>query len=230
MYIKICKHCNEEIICEKQQQFASHVSCCKSNPRERIYKTKERFNYNVNCEKCKNEYVVNLTEYNFIKNNYSKYCSRSCANSHIKTDLQKEAISIINKNSLKVKEANIQSGINRRIYLDDEHKKHREKQKEYYNQNKTKKFYNDTSNINFDFFNYVKIDTNWYKYYQDLNKCGKIYIEMMNTKQFKIATLIVCGLCKKDNLILNYNGAKKYHSECWRTISGGIRKGSSNGK
>ena len=100
MYIKICKHCNEEIICEKQQQFASHVSCCKSNPRERIYKTKERFNYNVNCEKCKNEYVVNLTEYNFIKNNYSKYCSRSCANSHIKTDLQKEAISIINKNSL----------------------------------------------------------------------------------------------------------------------------------
>ena len=72
MYIKICKHCNEEIICEKQQQFASHVSCCKSNPRERIYKTKERFNYNVNCEKCKNEYVVNLTEYNFIKNNCLK--------------------------------------------------------------------------------------------------------------------------------------------------------------
>lgn len=39
--------------------------------------------YQLYCKKCRKEYIVNCTESNFKKGKYKKYCSRSCANSHI---------------------------------------------------------------------------------------------------------------------------------------------------
>ena len=46
-------------------------------------------------------------------------------------------------------------------------------------------------------------------------------------KKIKKFTCIKCG---KEGIIKKYNNKQKYHSECWRLSSGGIRHGSSRGK
>lgn len=48
--------------------------------------------YIFKCKKCGKEYSLFLTENSFNKSRYTKFCSRSCANSRIRTDEIKEKI------------------------------------------------------------------------------------------------------------------------------------------
>ena len=82
--IKECKYCKNEIEYTNVQQFGAHISNCIKNPNKKSTKHKI-FKYNLNCNKCNNLYTLELTENNFNKNKYTKYCSRSCANSRIIT-------------------------------------------------------------------------------------------------------------------------------------------------
>lgn len=93
-----CKYCNKEF--EKYQSLAAHISHCKLNPNYDEHKDYNRQNkrniskklkYNLNeqtrkerlliCQKCGKEYKLNLTDKEFNNKKYSKFCSRSCANS-----------------------------------------------------------------------------------------------------------------------------------------------------
>lgn len=60
--------------------------------------------YTIECKKCGTHFEIECSENNFLKGNYRKYCSRSCANSHIMTQETKEKISNSLKNSSKFKE------------------------------------------------------------------------------------------------------------------------------
>jgi hypothetical protein len=118
--------CNECLNCGKpvKNKYCS-VSCqnvhqCKgksANP-ERINKMKETNKqkykiFEVLCYKCGNKFEI--SEYNVEKPKKEKYfCSKSCANSRIRDDEYKKKISEINKNSDKVKNANIKYGKIRR--------------------------------------------------------------------------------------------------------------------
>lgn len=94
----ICKYCNKEF--EKCQSLSAHLSHCKLNPNYNFEKDKNRQNKrNITrkikfdlieqtrkprlliCEKCGKEYELNLTDKEFENKKYSKFCSRSCANS-----------------------------------------------------------------------------------------------------------------------------------------------------
>lgn len=109
-----CKYCKEKFQFEKNQQFITHVASCKfnTNLKERYEKISKSFlnkrkNYKFKCKKCDNEYILNLTDYNYKNGKYSKFCCRSCANSRIHTKETLEKIS----NS--VNEFNIKNNRNR---------------------------------------------------------------------------------------------------------------------
>ena len=40
----------------------------------------------------------------------------------------------------------------------------------------------------------------------------------------------ICSVCNKEGINKTYNKNQKYHEKCWKTISGGIKNGSSRGK
>ena len=89
---KECKYCKMDIQYDTHQQYGNHVSNCKDNPNRKSNKHK-LFEYNFNCLKCNNEYKLELSLNNYNKEKYKKYCSRSCANSRIITEEQKEIVS-----------------------------------------------------------------------------------------------------------------------------------------
>lgn len=60
--------------------------------------------YVIECKKCGKQFEIECTENNYQKGKYKKYCSRSCANSHIVTQETKDKISTSLKNSIKFKE------------------------------------------------------------------------------------------------------------------------------
>ena len=93
-----CRFCNQEFEFEKQQQFASHSANCLDNPslKNKGLKIKENNakknpiqNYKFNCKACSKEYSLELKLTEFNKGNYKKYCSRKCANSHMRTEESK---------------------------------------------------------------------------------------------------------------------------------------------
>lgn len=108
-----CKYCNKEF--EKPYQLAAHVSMCKLNPnyqenleKRKIKKTKEQLQEEriqrnpykflkkeriLKCKKCGKEYTLLLTDSQFDKGKYKKYCSRSCANSKQHSEETKRKIS-----------------------------------------------------------------------------------------------------------------------------------------
>ena len=69
-------------------------------------RTLERKDYTCICAKCGKEYTVTCTEHDYNKGNYKKYCSRSCANSRVVSDEQKQKVSQKlkeqNKNKVKI--------------------------------------------------------------------------------------------------------------------------------
>lgn len=86
--IKECQHCKEKIKYETPQKLGSHIGNCKMNPNRKTRKHK-LIEYTFNCDKCNNEYQLQLSENNYNKGKHSKYCSRSCANYRIITEQHK---------------------------------------------------------------------------------------------------------------------------------------------
>ena len=118
MYTKECKWCSKIIEVEKQPMFASHIASCSLNPnigdiRKKIsdaFKGKEKSKRVVIkqcCPKCGNEFEIRILESLFKRNKYNKFCSQSCANGKIWSEEHKRLLSETNKNSEKVKQANI---------------------------------------------------------------------------------------------------------------------------
>lgn len=106
----VCKYCNKEF--KKYQSLAAHLSHCKLNPNYNAEKDKNRQNKrNITkkiklklieqtrkirkliCIRCGKEYELNLTDKEFENKKYSKFCSRSCANSRQHSEETKRKIS-----------------------------------------------------------------------------------------------------------------------------------------
>lgn len=116
-----CKYCSKEF--ENPYQLAAHISMCKMNPKykenlekRKIKKSKKEIQENrINsnpykykykerkliCKKCGKEYILVLTDKQFDESKYSKFCSRSCANSRQHSEETKKKISNRVKNSEK---------------------------------------------------------------------------------------------------------------------------------
>jgi len=133
MYINNCKWCKKEIVVDKQCLFALHISNCDYNPNKikrienykKLYKGKqkvERKTLKQNCPKCEKEFEIKLTDSEFRRNKYKKYCSTTCGNSRTMTNELKSKISKSCKNSEKVKIAN-------RIITEGRKKRKRESKK-----------------------------------------------------------------------------------------------------
>lgn len=77
-----CEYCKKEF--ETKTSLLAHNAKCKLNPKikfklDLIEQTrKDRI---LICQHCGKEYKLNLTDKEFEQNKYSKFCSRSCANS-----------------------------------------------------------------------------------------------------------------------------------------------------
>lgn len=90
-----CKYCGREF--ETTQQLGGHVHLCKNNPdydynREACLASCHRANQaqiaykqiiprDLVCQRCGAHYTLVLSKYKFENGKYSKFCSRSCANS-----------------------------------------------------------------------------------------------------------------------------------------------------
>ena len=86
-----CQYCGKEF--DSKQKLGGHVSRCKYNLNRKQNKKQERFLYKVKCLKCGKIFELELTTQQFNNGKHKKYCSRSCANSHIHTDETKQKIS-----------------------------------------------------------------------------------------------------------------------------------------
>ncbi len=93
----ICKYCGEKFI-GTRGGFSNHLRFCKMNPNEYPPKQKhketkqERNIYKLKCKLCGKEYELELTESQYNKGNFTKFCSKSCANTRKYTEEQKQRI------------------------------------------------------------------------------------------------------------------------------------------
>lgn len=91
----ICKYCGKQ--CTNHSALTSHETFCKSNPNlDDKYKPYE---YKGVCQKCGKEFVKvykNISEFGIYKRKgkLSKFCCRSCANTHVISEETKEKIKI----------------------------------------------------------------------------------------------------------------------------------------
>ena len=85
-----CKYCGKEF--ERISSLGGHISCCKFNPNNKKPQIEKKI-YKLFCKKCGKEYKLELTEKQFNSNKYSKFCSRSCSNSHVHSEDTKKKIS-----------------------------------------------------------------------------------------------------------------------------------------
>ena len=117
MYIKVCEWCKKTITVDKQSQFAIHIANCDNNPSKlkrnekcsSLFKGKEivkRIVLKQNCPKCNKEFEIKITNSEYKKNRFRKFCSRKCANSKEWTEENKKKLSDICKSSEKVKKSN----------------------------------------------------------------------------------------------------------------------------
>lgn len=107
-----CKYCGKEY---KLKGIHNHERVCESNPEfteekkdflrvnaintnkiihERGYKnlyTKKQI-YTLICKKCGKQYILNISKSDFEKGKYKKFCSRSCANSRVKSEETKNKV------------------------------------------------------------------------------------------------------------------------------------------
>ena len=112
----ICQYCGKE--CKSKMSLIKHELYCLNNPNhksrdifkqnaintnkiqtKRKIKNSQKQEYKFICKNCGKEYSLFLTENEFNKGKYTKYCSKSCSNRRILTKEIKEKIS----NSLKGK-------------------------------------------------------------------------------------------------------------------------------
>lgn len=92
---KECQHCGKIITYNTPQQLGGHIGNCKKNPKviDRIENNKKKKDYSFECKKCGKEYHEKITENNFNKGRYKKYCSITCANSRTRSFEVKSKIS-----------------------------------------------------------------------------------------------------------------------------------------
>lgn len=95
-----CQYCNEMFVFEKKQQAGAHVTNCSMNPKKKLMTEKRLLSKDqikidrvLNCEKCNQEYTISLTNHLFSIGDYSKHCSRKCANSRTQKEETKNKIS-----------------------------------------------------------------------------------------------------------------------------------------
>lgn len=109
MYINTCKYCKKELEFDNRFQFSAHNTSCEMNPtkieRDRKNKQKKEIStYEVKCIKCKQLYLISTTCSQFERGDYSKHCTRKCANTHILSEQTKlkisNAVTILNTSSV----------------------------------------------------------------------------------------------------------------------------------
>ena len=99
-----CKYCGREF--EKSSQLGGHIGRCKKNPnREANCKKYEESCKKANqiqiqkkniisrdliCERCGKHYTLILSDKQYESGKYSKFCSRSCANSRGEYDEERK--------------------------------------------------------------------------------------------------------------------------------------------
>lgn len=119
-----CPYCKETFICNKSK-IIYHKRFCLQNPNyetnikkfKEVYEIKHKkfleereknlVNYELVCKKCGKIYYKSITKNDFENGKYSKYCSRSCANSHIRTNEQRKKVAENFKNTTRYKLAQI---------------------------------------------------------------------------------------------------------------------------
>lgn len=101
----LCKYCNKEY--PSNQSRNGHQIHCKLNPNHAIMQDKikrilrnKKYNYisklkeyKLLCIKCNKQYTLKLTQNRYISGNYTKHCSRSCANGRTHSKYTKEKTS-----------------------------------------------------------------------------------------------------------------------------------------
>lgn len=90
MYSKECQYCGQKIETDNKYQLGAHVANCVQNPNYNKLKPHVKLVYNLTCQKCDKSYTVNISEINFNKGKYTKFCCRGCANSRIITQEHKD--------------------------------------------------------------------------------------------------------------------------------------------
>ena len=104
-----CPYCHNHFLM-KRGGFSNHLRWCKENPKyeENLNKEKQRLQlkhqqylenkeknkkeYKFNCKECGKEYILKLTDKQFEEGKFSKFCSRSCANTRHHSDETKQKI------------------------------------------------------------------------------------------------------------------------------------------
>lgn len=99
-----CPYCNKQY--HNAQQYGGHIVSCRENPkyeqsRQKLKRTVTgkphpqritKNNKQLRCQKCGMPYTVYVSDKAFNAGNYTKHCSRSCANGRIKTEEVKQKV------------------------------------------------------------------------------------------------------------------------------------------
>lgn len=82
----ICEYCGKQ--CTTGQSLGGHTVNCQNNPKKqqshnktRISLKAKRVSHEVRCAKCGTPFILELTPKSLESGKYTKYCSKSCANS-----------------------------------------------------------------------------------------------------------------------------------------------------
>ena len=82
----ICKYCGKQ--CNNGQSLGGHMVNCQNNYKKQQSHIKsstsllaKRVSHEVRCAKCGTPFILELTPKSLQSGKYTKYCSRSCANS-----------------------------------------------------------------------------------------------------------------------------------------------------
>ena len=132
MIKRVCKYCKEELEFEKAQQFGAHVRNCSCNPNREEYNKraalsikkhfdskKKKYIFKCKGYNCNNEIKLFLTENQYKRGRYKKYCSSFCA--HNRGREKKECIicgKIIRRNSNKFCSHKCQNIYNYKQYIE----------------------------------------------------------------------------------------------------------------
>lgn len=83
----ICKECGKKFLTIRKTRKFCGENCYHN------YRKIELKKYTLNCNKCGAEYILYLSETNYLKGKYKKNCNIKCSNSRIMTDDIKKQIS-----------------------------------------------------------------------------------------------------------------------------------------
>ena len=138
-HCKLNPNYNEEEREKQQKKALKAANLAKSNKAKELEATrKER---KLICKKCGKEYILKLTDKEFENEKYSKFCSRSCANSRQHSEETKKKISQSAKETFKNHPElckNQYSGPNKEYYISKIKTLTKEQKKEYSNPNNYK--------------------------------------------------------------------------------------------